>query len=31
MGTLGKVAIFPKTAEKGIVYSSVAVVRIKEE
>ncbi|KLL01721.1 MAG: N-6 DNA methylase [Mycoplasmataceae bacterium RC_NB112A] len=31
MGTLGKVAIFPENAEKGIIYSSVAVIRIKSK
>jgi hypothetical protein len=31
MGTLGKVAIFPKNAEKGIAYGSNVIIRIKEE
>ena len=31
MGTLGKVAIFPETAEKGIAYGSSVVIRIKEK
>jgi hypothetical protein len=31
MGTLGKVAIFPKNAKKGIAYGSSVIIRIKEE
>jgi type I restriction enzyme, S subunit len=31
MGTLGKVAIFPEAAEKGIAYGSSVIIRIKDE
>jgi len=31
MGTLGKVATFPKNAEKGIAYGSSVIIRIKDE